>query len=134
MKSVDQFLNLLSAKIKSFQAQTSFSSLATIEPFAPSVSSLPSTSQNSSLVPDDPSISVILAPTKPFQRSSLRRTYKALNYGVMTSDEMTKKFEDIENTKILADEEKEMKKLERKKRKEQNEVIRNMKKEKAEEK
>lgn len=44
------------------------------------------------------------------------------------------KFEDMENAKILANEEKEQKKLERKERKEQNEVIKNIKKEKAEEK
>lgn len=128
VKSVEQFLTLLSAKIKSSQVQTS------LEPFAPPNSSLQSTSQSSSLVSDDPSISVILAPTKPFQRSALRRTYKALNYGVMTSDEMGKKFEDMENAKILANEEKEQKKLERKERKEQNEFIKNIKKEKAEEK
>lgn len=136
VKSIEQFLTLLSAKIKSPQAQTSLSSLALIEPFSPPVTSLPSTSrsQSSSLVSDDRSISVILSTTKPFQRSALRRNYKTLNYGVMTSDEMGKKFEDIENAKILADEEKKQKKLERQLRKEQNEVIKNIKKEKAEEK
>lgn len=47
----------------------------------------------------------------------------------MTSDEMGKKFEEIETAKNIADIEKELKKAEREERKLQNEVLRNIKKE-----
>lgn len=92
--------------------------------------SLQDLSQTSSLLTS--SISNVLVPPKPFQRSGTYRTYKALNYGVMTSNKMTLKFKEIEDSKQKAEEAKVLKKVEREERKKQNEIIRNMKKENVE--
>lgn len=73
----------------------------------------------------------ILSPPQPFQRSENRRVYKARNYGIMTSEEMIGEYQSIENERQQAVTAKEQKKNEQQERKKLNEVIKNIKKEKA---
>jgi hypothetical protein len=78
-------------------------------------------------------ITSILTTPKPFVRSQKRRNFKKKNHGVMTSDDVMQQYTDEEIARKAAEVEKEEKKKIREKKKLQAETLRNMKKEKKDE-
>lgn len=78
-------------------------------------------------------ISDILVPPKQTQRSGIHRNYKIKSYGGMNSKEMIDKFEELEAEKLKAEGEKAEKRKQREEKRQINETIKNIKKEKHQE-
>lgn len=74
-------------------------------------------------------ISNVLVRPPAFSRSTQKRNFKMKNYGVMTSDEMLGKYQEIVDNKAKEAEEKETRRVQRLLKRDMNETLRNIKKE-----
>lgn len=99
----------------------------------PLLSSTSSSAAPEPLTPAAIAANMLVRPT-PVCKSAKKRNYKLKNYGVMTSDEVIGKHQEIADTRGKEAEEKENRRLARVQKQQMNETIRNIKKEKQAEK
>lgn len=125
---IQQQLNLIRASVLS----TTFSG-SPLLPVTPPLTPTPRLNSDSINLPST-SVAAILARPQPFVRSQKRRIFKKKNHGVMTSDEITAQYEKDEEEKENAAAKKEQNKQIREQKRVQNLTLRNIKKEKDDQK
>lgn len=124
MKQQVELMTICSPTITAPTSSIPASPPASLSPVSP-----PASSSSSPVA----SAAALLIRLTPVRKSTTPKVYQMKNYGVMTSDEILGKQQEICDQKGKEAEQKENRRVERVQRQEMNEKIRNMKKEKADE-